>query len=105
MASVCKLKFDTAEAGSFLAELQELAERRKSLPEFVQRLREIADLLPDGFEAVWVGLDGGTTSAGDFHFALKVRDPLLVRLATLRAFDRDFDLSLQVHGHSFRGGV
>ena len=103
MACSYQLNFDTSEVDSMLSELHALLERRKSLPEFVDRVREIAGLLPQGIETV--DLDRGATGAGDVWFALKFREPLLERLAALRAFDRDFDLVGQVHGHSFRDEV
>lgn len=98
-----RMMFDTSEIESTLAELNVLLERRKSLPEFVDRVREIAGLLPQGIEAV--DLDRGAAGAGDVGVALKFREPLLERLAALWAFDRDFDAVGQVHGHSFRAGV
>lgn len=84
------MRFDISEVESMLAEMHALLERRKSLPEFVDRVREIAGLLPEGLETV--DLDVGAAGAGDVRFALKFREPLLDRLAALRAFDRDFDL-------------
>lgn len=92
------VKFDTTEAVSMVSELEALYQRRRSLPEFVQRVREIADLIPQGFETVRVDLDEGSAGAGVAVFALKVAQPLLDRLAALRAFDRDFDLIGQAHG-------
>lgn len=87
------LHFDTEEVDSVLAELHALLERRGSLPEFVQHVREIADLLPTGFETVCIEHDAVAAAAGDVFCTLKLREPLLVRLAALRAFDRDFDLA------------
>lgn len=74
-----------------LRELTEMAERRGSLPEFRQRLLEIAERLPGALEAVRIHGDHGATDAGHLVLSLKVRQPLLDRVAALRALDRDFD--------------
>ena len=74
-----------------LLELTEIAERRGSLPEFRQRLLEIAECLRGGLEAVRVDGDHGAADAGHILLSLDIRQPLFDRASALRALDRDFD--------------
>jgi hypothetical protein len=90
------IRADAVALEEFLSELLEILSRRGSVPEFLERVSEIARALPDGIE--FFQTDDAPAGTGEARLALNVAQPLLDRIAALRAFDLDFDLIGQVHG-------
>lgn len=84
-------------------ELLEIFSRRGLVPEFLEYFVDIRNILPHGVEVFQA--DDASASTGEIPLVLNVAQPLLDRLAALRAFDRDFDLIGQAHGRSFRDEV
>ena len=74
-----------------LAELTEIAGRRRSLPEFAELFRQIVDALPSAFETHWVNLENNPAAARDLTLALQFTEPFLALVTALRALDRNFD--------------
>lgn len=94
------LHADTSAAEAFLSEVRGILSRRGSLPEFLERIVDIRNLLPKGLEFALIGddFDSMPASTGNLFYSVNVAQPLLDRLAALRALDRDFDLIGQAHG-------
>lgn len=96
------IRLDTTTLLPLLRALQDISERRGSLPEFRDRLLEIVEGIPGGLETARVDGEGNAASTCELVLSLQFGQALLGRVAALRAFDRDFDAVGRAHGGSFR---
>lgn len=82
-----EIRANTYAVISYLEEVKDIAERRGSLPEFLECILKIRDGLEHGIETVY--LDDSPAGTGNGLVSLKVGQPLLDLLATLRTLDRN----------------
>ena len=90
-APAVHVALELASVLAVLAELTDIARRRRSLPEFAERLLQIVEALPCAFESRRVNVENDPAAARNLTVTLQFTESFLEHVAALRALDRNFD--------------